>query len=195
MITLHFQTLAYWIRVTTGFLHFLVSCLRSGLLFRSLVTFSPWLDMNPLRGYFRIYHMYLRRCSDSIGGLGGSFLDRWSLLILCTASSPTSIDFISYCDISYVREMSTAFPRVSSFRSLINFSWILREFFQKQFCHGSSRRVPWKNSISREASGPLQTVLPFLTLLVLCLLFGFTWFPILSKYVLTFFLSYIVCMK
>ena len=26
-------------------------------------------------------------------------------------------------------------------------------------------QVPWKNSISREASGPLQTVLPFLTLL------------------------------
>ena len=47
---------------------------------------------------------------------------------MCTASSPTSIDFISYCDISYVREMSTAFPRVSSFRSLINFSRILREF-------------------------------------------------------------------
>ena len=70
-------------------------------------------------------------CSGSVGGLGGSFLDSWSLSILCTASSPASIDFICDCDISYVRAMSTALSKVSYFPSLINFSLNLREFLQK----------------------------------------------------------------
>ena len=121
-------------------------------------------------GWIFLHLPHVPRCGWSVGGFGGSFLDRWSLLTLCTASAPASIDFICDCDSSYVRAMSTALSRVSSFPSLTNnFSRILQEFvqFQKQFCHGSSRRVPWRNNLSPEASGPLRTVLPFLILLVL----------------------------
>ena len=74
---------------------------------------------------------HVPRCGGSVGGLGESFLACWSVLTLCTALSPASIDFICDCDISYVRAMSTALSRVSSFPSLINFSQILWEFVPK----------------------------------------------------------------
>ena len=53
------QIVTYLIRVINGLLYFLVSCWRGGLPFYTLGTLSPWLDINPLRGSFRIYHMYL----------------------------------------------------------------------------------------------------------------------------------------
>ena len=77
------------------------------------------------------YLPHASRCGGSVGGFGGSFLDRWSLLTMFTASSPASVDFICDCDFSYVRAMSTALTRVSSFPLLIHFSRILREFVPK----------------------------------------------------------------
>ena len=150
----------------------------------------PWLDMNPLRGSFQIHHMY-RAVAAPMVALKDLFwiADRYWHCVLLRRLPPLTLFVIATFHM-FEQCLRPCQGSVLFLRQL-SFLGSYESLFQKQFCHKSSRRVPWRNNLSPEVSGPLRTILPFLTLLLVAwkyrIAFRLHMIRNLSKYVLSFF--------
>ena len=125
----------------------------------------PWLEMNPLHGSFCIYHMYLTVATTLVSLEDLLWIPDlyWHCVWLHRLPPLTSCEIVTF---HMFRQCLWPCQGSVLFLHQLTFLGSYEALFQKQFCHGSSNRVAWRNNLSPEASGALQTVQPFLILLV-----------------------------
>ena len=105
--------------------------------------------MNPLRGSFQIHHMY-RAVAAPMVALKDLFwiADRYWHCVLLRRLPPLTLFVIATFHM-FEQCLRPCQGSVLFLRQL-SFLGSYESLFQKQFCHKSSRRVPWRNNLSPE---------------------------------------------